>query len=322
MTESMEPPSDIVDALPEGFAGLIAGAFDLHVHGQPDLSRHLHNRGPDAGVARLARRYGLRGWVLKSHLWPTMDRAAALQEQHDPADFVVLGSITLNPPAGGVAAAPVELATAHGARVVFLPTWGAAADVERGGYVARLLAATSPAFAAYQTAAPIRVIDGDGRLTDTMREVLDACADLGLLLATGHVSLDEALAVAEAAGERGQPLLVTHPLHDAIDRPGVLGALAATGALLEFSGAPLLHPDTRLTVTQVATAIAEIGAEHAVLTSDVFSRWVPPEPETLRMFAEQLRYLGATPDELRTMLVDNPRSLLARAGVRLDGSPA
>jgi Family of unknown function (DUF6282) len=315
MAEPIGDDAGFVEALPAGFDALVRGAIDLHVHGQPDLSRDLAQRGPDAAVVRLARRYGVRGWVLKSHLWPTMDRAAALQEQHDPADFLVLGSITLNPPAGGVHPAPVQLASAHGARVVFLPTWGAAADVERGGYVSRLLARSATAFAGYQAADPIRVIDDSGRPTGAVRDVLDACADLGLLLATGHVSLDESLAIAELAGGRGQPLLVTHPLHDAVGRPGMLGALADTGAILEFSGAPLLHPDARLTVAQVADAIAEVGAGRAALSSDVFSRWVPPEPETLRMFAEQLRYLGCTAEELRTMLVENPRSLLVRAGV-------
>ena len=87
------------------------------------------NRGDDLAVLRLARAYGIRGWVLKSHLWLTTDRAAALQRAARDLGFTVYGSITLNPPMGGVSAAAVELAAAHGARVVFLPTWGAAADV-------------------------------------------------------------------------------------------------------------------------------------------------------------------------------------------------
>lgn len=314
MNPSDENGLDFRDALPDEFGELIAGAIDLHVHGQPDVSRELRNRGGDAAVARLAVAYGIRGWVLKSHLWPTTDRAALLQQQFDPTVFTVLGSITLNPPVGGVVPTTVELAAAHGAKVVFLPTWGAAADVERGGYIPTLLGRASPSFDAYQHEHPISVIDRNGRLTGEMVAVMDACAERGLLLASGHISLQETMAIAErAAGNT--PLFVNHPLHYATDGLGVLSELAALGAYIEFSSAPLLHPDAHLSVKQVFSAIDVVGSEHAVLTTDVFSRWVPPEPEALRMFAEQLRYLGASPAELRRMFVENPRTALARAGV-------
>ena len=318
----MDPDDDVtspsyLDALPAEFDELIRGAFDLHVHGQPDVSRALRNRGPDLAVTRLARDYGLSGWVLKSHLWPTMDRAAALQEAFDPAEFAVLGSITLNPPTGGVDPAVVELAADHGAKVIFLPTWGAAADVARGGYIPMLLGRSAPHFERFQRAHPISVVDGDGRLTGAMTDVMDACADLGLLLATGHVSLEETRAIAQRAAERGTPLFVNHPLHYAKDRPGVLRELAGLGAYIEFSSAPIIHPDSHFTVREVFEAMSAVGPERIVLTTDVFSRWVPPEPEALRMFAEQLRYLGATPEDLRRMLVENPREALGRAGVEV-----
>jgi len=61
----------------------------------------------------------------------------------------------------------------------------------------------------------------------------------------------------------------------------------------------------------VYAGLEAIGAEQAVLTTDIFSRWVPPEPECLRVFAEQLSYLGASARDLRQMLVVNPRRFLA-----------
>jgi len=317
--DDVTTPAPYLDALPAGFSELIEGAFDLHVHGQPDLSRALLNRGPDAAVTRLARDYGLRGWVLKSHVWPTMDRAAALQQLFAPDEFTVLGSITLNPPTGGVDPAVVELAAAHGAKVVFLPTWGAAADIARGGYIPMLLDRIAPSFNRFQSAHPISVVDSGGRLTGEMVAVADVCADLGLLLATGHVSLLEARALAQHAAERGMPLFVNHPLHYAREHPGMLRELAALGAYIEFSSAPIIHPDSHFTVRQVFEAMTEVGPENTILTTDVFSRWVPPQPEALRMFAEQLRYLGATAADLHRMLVGTPREALARAGIEVAG---
>ncbi len=217
---------DPVAGLPADFAALLAGAFDVHVHGQPDLAASLHNRGDDLAVLRLAHAYGISGWVLKSHLWLTTDRAAFLHREARDLGFSVYGSITLNPPMGGVSAAVVELAAAHGARVVFLPTWGSAADVARGGYISRLLGQLAPSFPGY-------------------------------------------------AARNAISLLTPH-----------------------------------LTVRDVHEAMSALGPERIVLSTDAFSRWAPPEPECLRMFVEQLAYLGWQPAQLRQMTAANPKAFL------------
>lgn len=303
------PPPDPLAALPEGSAALLDGAFDVHVHGQPDLAVSLRNRGDDLAVLRLARGYGIRGWVLKSHLWLTTDRAAALQRASGELGFTVYGSITLNPPMGGVSATAVELAAAHGARVVFLPTWGAAADVARGGYIARLLGELSPSFPGYAARNAISLLTPSGGLTGECREVADACRALGLSLATGHASLAESRAVAEYCAGIGQRLLVTHPLHYASD-PAELREFTDLGAFVEFGNAPLIHPDAHLTVRDVHEAMSALGPDRVVLSTDGFSRWAPPEPECLRVFVEQLAYLGWTHAQLRQMTAANPRAFL------------
>ena len=299
----------VANALPEDFARLVAGGIDLHVHGQPDLSAALANRGRDLEVARLACKYGLRGWVLKSHLWATTDRAALLTAALAETGFTVFGSITLNPPAGGIEPAVVELAAAHGAAVVFLPTWSTRADLGRGGYIARLLTGIAPAFPAYQQATATELTGPDGRLSTRVREVADVCRERGLLLATGHACFRESLAVAQYCAEHGQRLVITHPLHY-VESPAQLAELADLGALLEFAGAPLVHPEAQLTLRQTYEAIEVVGAHRSVLTTDVFSRWVPPQPEMLRMFAEQLHFLGCSTADIATMVVDNPRRAL------------
>src|SRR5947207_1586829 len=152
-------------AQPEAFDRLLRGAIDVHVHGQPDVSAGLANRGADVDVARLAHAYGMSGWVLKSHLWATMDRARAVREALAETGFTVYGSITLNPLVGGLEPSVVELAAAHGARVAFLPTWGAAADVARDGYIAMLLRRASPSFGEYNARTAVRLCDATGALS-------------------------------------------------------------------------------------------------------------------------------------------------------------
>lgn len=294
----------MLEHLPADHARLTRGAFDLHVHGQPDLARNLANRGDDAASARLAVEYGIRGWVLKSHVWPTMDRARAIQREFDPAEFIVYGSLTLNPPGGGISPASVELAAAHGARMVFLPTWGAAADVARGGYISRLLDGIVTGFQDYAHGAAESVLGEDGRLTRAAEAILTICADRDLSVGTGHVSLRESVALAERCDRLGVRLVVNHPLHyaDSVVQLRELGS----AAYIEFSGGPLLHPDATSTVREVYAAIRELGPDRVVLTSDAFSRWAPAAPEALRILLEQLAYLGASAAELHTMAVRNP----------------
>jgi len=293
----------MLEHLPDDHARLMRGAFDLHVHGQPDLSRGLPNRGDDTATARLAVEYGIRGWVLKSHVWPTTDRAQAIQREFDPAEFLVCGSITLNPPTGGISPASVELAAAHGARMVFMPTWGAAADVARGGYISRLLDGIVADFGPFARGSAQSAIGEDGRLTAAAATIVSICADRDLTLGTGHLSLPESVALAERCERLGVRLVVNHPLHYA-DSVGQLRELGP--AYIEFSGGPLLHPDSTSNIREVHQAIAELGPERVVLTSDAFSRWAPAEPEALRIMLEQLAYLGTSPEDIETMAVRNP----------------
>jgi hypothetical protein len=301
--------TDLPRGLPHAFDRLLRDAIDLHVHGQPDLTTELQNRGSDLEVARLARDYGMGGWALKSHLWPTMDRANLLHDQLAESGFSVWGTITLNPPVGGLESAVVEMAAAHRAKIVFLPTWGSVADTSRDGYISMLLRRYCAHFDEYVDRTALEVVDAGGHLTNRAIEVFEACRENNLSLATGHVSLAESRAVAEYCAGTGQRLLITHPLHYAQD-VSELAYYVECGAFVELNNAPLLHPDGHHHIRDVHEAIGAIGPDVVVLTTDIFSRWVPPEPECFRMFVEQLSYLGWSEADIRDMVVTNPRRYL------------
>jgi hypothetical protein len=72
-------------------------------------------------------------------------------------------------------------------------------------------------------------------------------------------------------------------------------------------------------------AMLAIGPERVILTTDAFSRWAPPEAECLRIFVEQLAYLGWSETDIRQMVAINPRPFLgsispARNPSRVSGS--
>ena len=110
-----------------GRAELVRGAYDLHVHVEPDLAKR---RIDDLGLARRFAELGLAGFVLKSHYVPTAERAAVVRAAVPGID--ALGAITLNAGVGGLNAQAVEIAAREGARIVWLPTVDSENEAERG----------------------------------------------------------------------------------------------------------------------------------------------------------------------------------------------
>ena len=96
---------------------LVRGAYDLHVHVEPDLAKR---RIDDLSLARRFAELGLAGFVLKSHYAPTAERAAVVRGAVPGVD--ALGAIALNAGVGGLNAQAVEIAARGGARIVWLPT--------------------------------------------------------------------------------------------------------------------------------------------------------------------------------------------------------
>ncbi len=292
---------------------LLAGAIDMHVHGFPDIGMAHEARTDDLTMISLARAYGLRGLVLKSHFWPTMDRAFQLAERLAAPDFTVFGSITLNPLVGGILPMSVEAAAAHGAKVVFLPTWGARNDHERRGIVRKaVIDPCFPSIPAYLETGSLTVLDVDGALTPAMREIVALCKRHAMVLSTGHVSVAESVAIAEYAREqRFEKLLFAHPFS------GSIGAtmedalkMAELGAFIEFTFAGSISVNHAVPSRSVLDAVRTIGPERCIITTDAFFEYIPPQPEALRTFTHQLRFIGCSDADLRRMIVGNPSQLL------------
>ena len=97
---------------------LVRGAYDLHVHVEPDLAKR---RIDDLSLARRFAEVGLAGFVLKSHYVPTAERAAVVRAAPCRASTRSV-AIALNAGVGGLNAQAVEIAARGGARIVWLPT--------------------------------------------------------------------------------------------------------------------------------------------------------------------------------------------------------
>jgi hypothetical protein len=292
---------------------VLNGAIDMHVHGYPDVGLHWKMRTDDLTLIRGARAAGMRGIVLKSHFWPTMDRAMSLNERFDAPDFTVWSSITLNPLIGGLQPTTVEAAAEHGAKVVFFPTWGSLNDHRHGGVVRQqVIDRLLPSFSRYLDDAAISVTER-GMLHPAVRDILDVAKARDLVVSTAHLSTGESVKVAEAAADIGfERLVFAHPFSPSVAAsPAVIDDIAATGAKVEVTAVLTMLPKPPVQLTDVYKMIRRLGPRSILLTSDVFFAWLPPHAEMLSMFVGQLRSLGITDDEFRTMLVENPSALIS-----------
>ena len=144
---------------------LVRGAYDLHVHVEPDVMRR---RVTDLQLARRCWDVGLAGFALKSHYVPTAERAAVLNEALNGA-VQVLGTLTLNAAVGGMNPLAVEIAAREGARIVWMPTLDAAnhrdkqADLPAGATPPMWLALQRDLAAQGVSVDPVPVLDVAGR---------------------------------------------------------------------------------------------------------------------------------------------------------------
>ena len=197
----------------EAVKALVRGAYDMHVHSGPDV---LPRRFDDVALAEHALEVGLKGFVLKSHYVGTADRASLLRRVYPGLE--AHGGLVLNNSVGGLNPLAVDIAGRLGTRVVWLPTVDAAnelsniagqQDESKLPYwmtVARELRSRGIA------GEGLRVTDDGGAVTGPAMQCLELIAHYDMVLATGHVSPAEMLAVVRAAREaKVQRIVVTHP---------------------------------------------------------------------------------------------------------------
>ena len=288
---------------------LLKGAIDLHVHGYPEISFDVHTRVGDYEIARLAVTAGMKGFVLKSHIWPTVGRVYHLRKSFE--NLEIFPSITLNSTVGGFNPIAVESAAKQGAKIVFMPTWSAANDLRRKGfssYMKRYLRSVR----SVGIKNGLSVFDSEGHLGSDVKEVLRVTKIYELVVATAHISPAESLAVLEEANKIGLwPVIFSHPdSHSVGGTINDMKVMAKKGAYIEFCALGLLPMFQRIHPRELIENIREIGAEHCFISTDFFFNWPPPPTEMLRMTIATLLDLGLGRDEIELLVRINPSRIL------------
>ncbi|MEU4244337.1 DUF6282 family protein [Actinoplanes sp. NPDC026619] len=289
---------------------IVAGGYDTHVHIAPDV---MERRIDDLSLAARFLEVGLAGFVLKSHYVTTAERATVVRTAVPGVD--VLGAITLNGSMGGMNPAAVEIAGRLGGRIVWMPTVDS--RNQRGSTAADLPGSKPAMWGALQAdlhaqgIVPdvVEVISPDGEVLEQVRKVLRVIARHDMVLATGHLSAPEILAVVKAAKQEGvRRVVVTHPefTSQRLTVPQQQ-ELAAEGALLERC---FTTPYTgKVSWEDLFANIRAVGPSHSVLSSDLGQPFNPPVEDGLALFADRLLEAGFTAEEIREMAVTNSRFL-------------
>jgi hypothetical protein len=280
------PASASLDAL--------RGAIDIHVHAFPD-SRPRALDGIDA--ARFAKERGMRAIVLKNHFEPTASLAYIVRKAVPGIE--VFGGIDLNLTVGGINPAAVEYmtqVTGGWGRFVWMPTFDAENAV-------RFEDARRPF---------VSVSGNGGVLLPAVREVIALIARHNLVLATGHSSADEGVALIREGQRQGvRHMVVTHAMNPPIemDVPRMQEA-ARLGAFIEFVGSSLETPEAPARMDRFAEAIRTIGPAFCILSSDLGQQGNPLPAEGYAAFLAAMRTRGFTEAEVDRMSRVNPAALL------------
>ena len=281
---------------------LVRGAYDLHVHVEPDLAKR---RIDDLSLARRFAELGLAGFVLKSHYAPTAERAAVVRGAVPGVD--ALGAIVLNAGVGGLNAQAVEIAARGGARVVWLPTVDSENEASEDGPKP----AKQPVWRTIQDEFAAAGVGSEPvRLTpEGLARVLEVVARHGLVLATGHLGRAEIHTAVDAALAAGvAQVVVTHPDYPTQGVPvDEQRELAGRGALLERCFAPI-HTG-KVSWEATFDAIRATGPAVNVLSTDLGQVTNPPVEDGLALMADRLLEAGFSDDDVRTMAVVNTRKL-------------
>jgi hypothetical protein len=274
-------------------ARALAGTIDIHLHSDPDNTP----RSVDAiDAAKLARARGMRAIVLKNHYDPTGGLAYIVRKEVPGIE--VFGGIDLNLTVGGMNPAAVEHMTQVSGgwgRFVWMSTFDAENQV-RYSKENRPFVSTSR----------------NGELLPEVKQVIAVIAKHGLVLATGHVSPDEALMLLREGRRQGvQHMVVTHAMNAPVlmDVAHMVEA-SKTGAFIEFVAGSLKTADAAARVDGYAAAIRAIGPEFCVLSSDLGQRANALPADGFAAFLAALRDRGFNTQDVDRMSKQNPAHLL------------
>ena len=286
---------------------ILEGAINLHLHVGPDYAPRY---GDSIKLATQAKEFGMRALALKTHLMSTVPHAYHANKVVE--GVTCYGGITLNGPCGGLNPRTVASTIQAGGKIIWLPTtdayYGAVVKAGQGHWIKSYSKNASFGFPIEY----ITITDETGKLKPVMHDILRVCKEKDAILATGHVSPEECLALAKEAHAIGyKKLKITHPnlWMDDYTVP-VMEQLVSYGAVISFAYGGLTPHHCRQDPMEIVEAIRVLGAKNCILVTDGGDMVNPNHIQMLRSFYTLLKYEGIPTADLDVMMKERPAELL------------
>jgi len=284
---------------------LLKGAFDIHVHCAPDMVPRSQDL---VQLSRSAMKAAMSGMLIKDHNTTTIGRVHIIN-QLSPSNIRFFSSLVLNTSVGGLNPIALEAALRAGTDMVFFPTYSARNDVETmesGSHPDDLLPHSSQGKG-------ISILDDNDQLKPVCETILKLIARYDAVLATGHISPEESLALLKAARKNSvQRMIVTHASEYLTSLSLEQQREAVSyGAFIEhcFFAATESCPNPLL-LDDMEEQIRALGIEHVILSSDFGQTENGPVVEGFQYYLNKMVNLGFNSEELRVMIMENPKYLL------------
>lgn len=307
----------------------IPGIFDMHVHNAPDIAPR---KTDDLELAKVAADAGMTGFMIKSHLGSSVERAYLINQM--VPNIRVFGGLVLNFPVGGLNPFAVDSFVRLGAKEVWMPTLSAEhtlsyqkAHVSLADRIAFNQAHggdSVPPSMKVQPGDPwpwskdgrgISILDDAGKIVPEVWTILEILAPKDVILGTAHLSVPETHALVDAAKQMGvKKILATHPEYMAPLSVEDQRVLVKKGVFFERCYV-LTTPATKsiggfLPFDVIANNIRAIGVESTVLGTD-FGQAKNIHPVLgMQEYLQRLRQAGFKESEIELMGIKNPKALL------------
>lgn len=281
----------------------LEGVSDLHVYCGPCA---VHERMFDEiDFARQARDVGYRACLSKSHHTMNADRVQLVRKI--VPGFGMYGGVVLNHLVGGLNPDTVEAAIHFGAKIIWMPNFHSANH-------ARVFGTTSYVGATVKgrKVDPITIFGQNGKILPVVYEILDLVAKADIIIGTGHLSVQEGIALAKAAKERGVKKVLAQHVDVPVTNYSVEDQLemAKHGAFLEHGFERCVGDRFTITPKEIAERIKQVGPSQNVLASalGVAGRLHPIEG--MRLFIRAMLSNGISENDVEKMTKYNPATLL------------
>jgi len=290
------------------YKAILKQAIDLHVHIGPEIVP----RKFDLQKLVKTEKGKLKGMAIKNHFFPTV---AMGNSKKSP---FIIHSVTLSNYLGGFNS-DIILASAQLSKkpiIVWFPTIHAENILKDGKYEIPLEWIPKDKRKKFKTRLAkeipgLSILNKKGQIKEEIRGVLRTIKQTKTILATGHISWQEAEKLVKTAIKdyKINRVIITHPIYQQIAMPIIVQKeLANMGAYIEHCST--MDTIDKIPIKKIASQINKISPKNCIISSDVGQTFSKNPSQALKDFCLKLEKKGISRAEIKKMLVDNPKKII------------